>query len=56
MPSYDRDTARSCHRHGKDMNFTVKSEVSDRIRSDMLPILKYPCIIGYNSGRLHAEK
>ena len=47
MPSYDAQT-----RHGYDKDtpgtrvLHVKSEVSGTIQHDMLPILKYLCIIG----------
>ena len=41
------DTARIRHRHGKDTDFTYKSEVLDTIRHETLPISKYPCIIGW---------
>ena len=45
MPRYDTDAAGILHRHNKDTDLHVKSEVSDTIQHETLPILKYPCII-----------
>ena len=45
MPRYGMDTARTQILH-------IKSEVSDTIRHDTLPILKYPCIIARYDQRL----
>lgn len=50
MPRYSMHTAATRHGYGRDTGFTHKSEVSNMIRHDALPNLKYPCIIIYMSS------
>ena len=46
MDPYDAQIQhRTRYGHGKDIDFTQKSEEPDTIQHDTLPILKYPSII-----------